>query len=226
MKDNENRDLDPIKENQDYNDDYDYNHDTSPEYDEVDNEDYGEDYNDYADDGYSDEDYANDYADDGYADDYAQDDYRDDYYEDRRSQNRGGRRNDNRQKSLGSGNRQRQNNRRRDNRYAQNNQYYDARVPSEFRGGYFDYIGRILLGGLLTILTLGIMLPWAIVLINRYEIDNTYIEGRRLCFDGTAMQLFGNYIKWWFFSIITFGIYGWITRVKMRQWIVKHTHFA
>lgn len=225
MKDNENRDLDPIKENQDYNDDYDYDQDTSPEYDAVDSEDYGEDYNDYADDGYADD----------YADDYAQDDYRDDYYEDRRSQNRGGRRNG-RKKRIGSSSNQRQsydnygsqnnNYSNSNNQYTIYNEYHESRGVSEFRGGYFDYIGRILLGGLLTILTLGIMLPWAIVLINRYEIDNTYIEGRRLCFDGTAMQLFGNYIKWWFFSIITFGIYGWITRVKMRQWIVKHTHFA
>lgn len=70
------------------------------------------------------------------------------------------------------------------------------------------------------------MLPWAVVIIKRYEINNTYIEGRKLYFDGTAMQLFGNYIKWWFFTIITLGIYGWITAVKMRQWVVKHTYFA
>lgn len=124
-----------------------------------------------------------------------------------------------------------------DNQYNDNNQYNvnnqynannenEARGVSEFKGGYLDYIGRILLGALLTVITLGIMLPWAIVLISKYEINNTYIEGRRLNFDGTATQLFGNYIKWWFFSLITLGIYGWITRVKMRKWIIKHTHFA
>lgn len=103
---------------------------------------------------------------------------------------------------------------------------YSKAPRSEFKGGYFDYIGRIIIGFLITAITFGIMLPWAVVIIKRYEINNTYIEGYRLRFDGTAMQLFGNYIKWWFFTIITFGIYGFITQVKMRQWVVKHTFFA
>ena len=44
-------------------------------------------------------------------------------------------------------------------------------------------------------------------------------------FDGTAMQLFGNWIKWWFFTIITFGIYVFWLNIKVTQWITKHTHF-
>ena len=109
--------------------------------------------------------------------------------------------------------------------YSENNKN-GSFAKSEFRGSYFDYIGRIIAGILLTALTLGIMKPWSVVIVKRYEINNTIIEGKRLYFDGTAAQLFGNYIKWWFFTIITFGIYGWITHVKMRQWVVKHTFFA
>lgn len=213
MKDNENKDKNPLDENQDYYNDYDnqdeYNNDYS-----ADNEDYGEDY-----------------------DDYSQDDYGDNYYEDqdRRYQNRGGR-NRSRQKRVRSGSDQRQsydnygnqnnNYSNSNNQYTIYNEYHESRGVSEFRGGYFEYIGRIIISGLIIICTLGILLPWAMVIIKRYEINNTYIEGRRLYFDGTAMQLFGNYIKWWFFSLITLGIYGWITAVKMRQWVVKHTHFA
>lgn len=208
MKDNENKDKNPLDENQDYYDDYDNQYEYHND-DSVNNEDYGEDY-----------------------DDYSQDEYRDDYYED---QNRGGR-NRKHQKRLRSGSNQRQsydnygnqnnNYSNSNNQYTIYNEYHESRGVSEFRGGYFDYIGRIIIGTLLTIITFGIMLPWTVVIINRYEINNTYIEGRRLYFDGTAMQLFGNYIKWWFFSLITLGIYGWITAVKMRQWVVKHTHFA
>ena len=99
-------------------------------------------------------------------------------------------------------------------------------AKSEFKGGVFDYMGRQIIGALLTLVTLGLMLPWAIVLIKKWEINNTYIEGRRLTFDGTATQLFGNYIKWWFFTLITLGIYGFWVHIRMRQWVVKHTHFA
>lgn len=39
-------------------------------------------------------------------------------------------------------------------------------------------------------------------------------------------QLFGNYIKWFLLTIITFGIYGFWLDIKMKQWITKHTHHA
>ncbi len=55
---------------------------------------------------------------------------------------------------------------------------------------------------------------------------NTIIDGRRLRFDGTGSQLFGNYIKWLLLTFITFGIYGFWLFNKMTYWRVKHTHFA
>jgi uncharacterized membrane protein YjgN (DUF898 family) len=57
--------------------------------------------------------------------------------------------------------------------------------------------------------------------------SHTVIEGKRLRFDGTGIQLFGNFIKWWIFSIITLGIYGiFFLPVRAKQWAVKHTLFA
>lgn len=96
---------------------------------------------------------------------------------------------------------------------------------SEFTGGLLDLIIRQIIGAIITVCTLGIMLPWSVVLIKRWEINNTYIDGRRLRFDGTATQLFGNYIKWWILTVITFGIYGLWVRIKMMKWVTKHTHF-
>ena len=55
---------------------------------------------------------------------------------------------------------------------------------------------------------------------------HTVIDGSRLVFDGTGSQLFGNYIKWFLLTIITFGIYGFWLSIKMKQWVVKHTHLA
>lgn len=62
---------------------------------------------------------------------------------------------------------------------------------SEFDGGLLQLIGWTILGNIITVLTLGIAFPWAIVMLYEWEIEHTSIEGKRLKFDGTAMQLFG-----------------------------------
>ncbi|WP_314011819.1 hypothetical protein [Mogibacterium diversum] len=43
-------------------------------------------------------------------------------------------------------------------------------------------------------------------MIYNWEIKHTVIEGRRLEFDGTAVQLFGNWIKWLLLTIVTFEL--------------------
>ncbi len=96
---------------------------------------------------------------------------------------------------------------------------------SYFDGGLLELLLYRLLGGLITVLTLGLALPWAYCLIYRWEASHTVIEGRRLRFDGTAVGLFGHWIKWWFFTIITLGIYGFWVQIKLRKWKTKHTFF-
>lgn len=97
---------------------------------------------------------------------------------------------------------------------------------SYFDGGLLQLIGWQILGGLVTLLTLGLCYPWAICMIYRWEAKHTVIGGRRLKFDGTAMQLFGNWIKWMLLTIITCGIYGFWLNIKLMQWKTKHTVFA
>lgn len=53
---------------------------------------------------------------------------------------------------------------------------------------------------------------------------HTVIDGKRLVFDGKGVQLFGQYIKWFLLSIITLGIYSFWLNIKMKQWVVSHTH--
>lgn len=96
---------------------------------------------------------------------------------------------------------------------------------SYFDGGLLQYIGWKLLGWLVTIVTLGICAPWAIVMVYRWRIEHTVIEGRRLKFNGTAIGLFGNWIKWLLLTIITLGIYGFWVFIKLENWKVKHTTF-
>lgn len=97
---------------------------------------------------------------------------------------------------------------------------------SQFTGGLLGLIGINILQGLLIMITLGIGVPWAICLKERWIAKHTYIDGRQLAFDGTGAQLFGSYIKWFLLTIITLGIYGFWLEIKMKQWLVKHTHFA
>ena len=97
---------------------------------------------------------------------------------------------------------------------------------SYFDGGLLQLIGWQILGGLVTVLTLGICYPWAICMIYRWEAKHTVINGRRLKFNGTAMQLFGNWIKWILLTIITLGIYSFWLNIKLIQWKTKHTEFA
>lgn len=97
---------------------------------------------------------------------------------------------------------------------------------SEFDGTLLGYIGYGLLATLITVLTAGICTPWAYVILKRWEIEHTIIDGKRLRFDGKPMDLFGQWIKWWFFTIITVGIYGFWVGIKMKQWETRHTHFA
>lgn len=97
---------------------------------------------------------------------------------------------------------------------------------SKFDGGLLGMIGISILQGLLIGITLGIGAPWAICMKERWIARHTVIDGRRLVFDGTGGQLFGNYIKWFLLTLITFGIYSFWLSIKMKQWIVKHTHHA
>jgi len=97
---------------------------------------------------------------------------------------------------------------------------------SFFDGGLFAFIGLNIVGVLITILTLGICYPWAVCLVYKWEIEHTVIDGKRLKFSGTALGLFGNWIKWWFFTFITFGIYGFWTFIKVKDWKAKNTSFV
>ena len=100
----------------------------------------------------------------------------------------------------------------------ENNSYFD--------GGLLQLIGWKLLGGLVTIFTLGICAPWAICMVYGWETKHTVINGKRLAFDGKVIQLFGTWIKWMFLCIITLGIYSFWIQIDLKKWKTKHTHFA
>ena len=97
---------------------------------------------------------------------------------------------------------------------------------SKFTGSLLGLFGIRILQFILIFATLGLGMPWALCMKERWVAKHTIIDGKRMMFDGTGMQLFGSYIKWWFFCIITLGIYGLWLSIKMKQWVVKHTHIV
>jgi len=97
---------------------------------------------------------------------------------------------------------------------------------SYYDGKLYQLVGWTILGFFVTLFTLGICLPWAYCMIYRMEASHTVIGGRRLVFNGTAVSLFGNWIKWLLLSIITLGIYSLWVVIKLKQWKVKNTTFA
>ena len=104
-------------------------------------------------------------------------------------------------------------------------------APVEEEKSYFDgkliqLIGWTLLGGLLTIVTIGICMPVALCMVYRWEKSHTVINGRRLAFDGRGGQLIGKWILWILLSIVTLTIFAWFIPMKLQKWLVSHTHFA
>ncbi|MBR3994525.1 MAG: DUF898 family protein [Clostridia bacterium] len=99
-------------------------------------------------------------------------------------------------------------------------------MESKFTGGLLGLIGIGIVQWLIIIFTLGIGAPWAICIGECWNAKHTIIDGRQLRFDGTGGQLFGNYIKWFLLTIITLGIYSFWLNIKMREWVVKHTHMV
>ena len=96
---------------------------------------------------------------------------------------------------------------------------------SYFDGGVFELLGWKILGGLVTVITLGICYPLAVNWLYSWEAKHTVIEGRRLKFTGSAGGLFGTWIICILLSIITFGIYAFYVPIKIKRWREANTFF-
>lgn len=95
-----------------------------------------------------------------------------------------------------------------------------------FDGGAGTFLGTLLLGIPVTVVTFGICYPWAVVMIYRWRAKHTFLNGYRLVFTGTAWGLFGRWLLWWFLCLITFGIYSFWVYPAMTKWLVDHQAFA
>jgi len=58
-----------------------------------------------------------------------------------------------------------------------------------------------------------------------WEVKHTVINGKRLVFSGSALGLFGLWIKWLLLGIITLGIYFLWVNISLMKWKTKNTYF-
>jgi uncharacterized membrane protein YjgN (DUF898 family) len=95
-----------------------------------------------------------------------------------------------------------------------------------FDGGAGTYFGTALLGLIITVLSLGLLYPFSLVLRERWRAKHSYIEGRQLVFNGSAWGLFGLWWKWLILIIITLGIYAFWVGPRIYRWKWEHTSWA
>jgi hypothetical protein len=79
---------------------------------------------------------------------------------------------------------------------------------------------------LVVALALEICYPFALVYRERRKAKQSSIDGRQLVFTGSALDLFGNWIKWLLLSIVTLGIYLFWVGPRVQKWIWEHTAVA
>ena len=101
-------------------------------------------------------------------------------------------------------------------------------VRFAFTGSGARLLGLMLVNALLTVLTLGIYTPWAIVEAIRYATDGAEARGAdtrpiRLRFDGTGGEAFPILLKGFLLSIVTLGIYLPWFACEMVRWTGAHT---
>lgn len=95
---------------------------------------------------------------------------------------------------------------------------------SFFDGKLIQLIGINLFTYLLTLISLGLLFPFAVCYRQKWIARHTIINRKKIVFSGKAMSLVGNYLLWWFLSIITLGIYSLWLPIKIYEWQVKNTH--
>ncbi len=97
--------------------------------------------------------------------------------------------------------------------------------PFVFDGGAATFAGIWLLGVVVTVCTLGLGLPFAVVLKERWRAQHTLIEGRRLVFTGSALGLLLRWVVWEALIVVTLGVYLLWVIPRMTRWRVENLAF-
>ena len=96
---------------------------------------------------------------------------------------------------------------------------------SNFDGTFLQWLGWSLDLIAISVITLGFGYPWACCLFMNWETSHTVVNGKRLKFTGTGLELFKKYIIWFLLTLVTLGIFGFWMWIKVKRWTVEHTVF-
>jgi uncharacterized membrane protein YjgN (DUF898 family) len=96
----------------------------------------------------------------------------------------------------------------------------------KFDGGAASYIGTVLLAILITVVTIGICYPFAVVLMQRWRAKHSFIDGKRLVFTGSAWGLLGRWLLWLLLIVVTLGVYSFWIVPRIQRWKWENTDFA
>ncbi|CAM3726650.1 DUF898 domain-containing protein [Erysipelothrix urinaevulpis] len=92
-----------------------------------------------------------------------------------------------------------------------------------FDGSLGSFLSLEIVNVLILIITLGFGMPWVLVRRFRWRAKHTLLDGRHFDFTGEALDLFGHWVLWWLLTLITFGLYSFILKLKVTEWEVNHT---
>ena len=82
-----------------------------------------------------------------------------------------------------------------------------------YSGSGLDILGRVILGTILLLITLGIYTPWFVTGLIRYICEHVRVENMSpdtmvsVDFNGSGVDLFGRFILWWILLYVTLGVY-------------------
>jgi uncharacterized membrane protein YjgN (DUF898 family) len=103
--------------------------------------------------------------------------------------------------------------------------YYRG-YPLAYDGSGGEYFGEIIIGFLLTLITVGFysFLGFYQARLIKYDIQHTILPGgKRLQFRANGIDFFGQYLLIGFLTGITCGIYFFWGYARMRRFIIEHS---
>jgi uncharacterized membrane protein YjgN (DUF898 family) len=96
----------------------------------------------------------------------------------------------------------------------------------EFDGTTTACIGTTALAAVVTVGSLGLAFPVALVFHRRWRASHTIVNGRRLEFTGSTRELFAIWWPAYLWTVLTLGLYGFVVYPHLLRWTWEHTTFG
>jgi uncharacterized membrane protein YjgN (DUF898 family) len=93
----------------------------------------------------------------------------------------------------------------------------------KFNGNGGELFSIVIVNFLLSVITCGIYLPWAIVKITRYMASKTTLDGVEFSFEGSGGELFSLYLIQGILTAVTFGLYSPWAVAKIANYYMNNT---